>query len=170
VLFAGRIYALSQSLGEVDVTVGPQALAERYGTDQLIVAETEEGARARITVIGLAKRLAALEAERAAIAAAREHVALLGRCGDFNLVAHGGHVYALSQSLGEVDVTVGPQALAERYGTDQLIVAETEEGARARIEAIGLAKRLAALEAEQAARITVRLRKLVITAFRRLRK
>ncbi len=166
---AGRIYALSQDLGEIDVKVGPKALVERYDAEQLIVADSMEGARARIEVIGLAKRVAALEAEQAAVAAAREQVKVLGSCGDMNHVAHGGRVYALSQSLGEVDVTMGPQALAERFGAERLFVTESEGEARARIEAIGLAKRVAALERERAARLTVRMRELVPMAFRKLR-
>jgi hypothetical protein len=60
---------------------------------------------------------------------------VLGKVEDYNLVAYGGYVYALSQSLGEVDVTIGPERPIERRGTDRVIVANSADGARARVEA-----------------------------------
>jgi hypothetical protein len=62
-------------------------------------------------------------------------VQLVGAHEGFNLVRYGGRAYGLRQALGEVDVRAGEAALRERYGAEDVIVADTVEAVVARIEA-----------------------------------
>jgi predicted O-methyltransferase YrrM len=144
----GQVFAIDQAIGEVDVTQGAAALVERHGADHVIVAQTAEGAQAQLEARALARRLEELQAEQRAQAEARARVDRLGSHGTYNLVGHGGRVFAIDQALGEVDVTQGAEALVGRYGADHVIVAQTAEGAQARLEARALARRLEELEAD----------------------
>jgi hypothetical protein len=76
-------------------------------------------------------------------------VQLLESLAGYNLVRSGEHVYAIRQAVGKVDVTVGPQALLEQYGPEDLMVADTPDAARTRIELKILSRRLEAIEADR---------------------
>lgn len=128
--------ALAQRIGSVNLNQSLKQLGSMYGNDEVLIGASTAGLVSRIDEIVLA--------------AAREQIELLGSCGTYNLVAHGGRVLAIDQALGEVDVAQGPEALIARYGADHVIVAETAEGARAQLEARALARRLAALDAQSA--------------------
>ncbi len=53
----------------------------------------------------------------------------------FNLVRFKTNVYGLRQSLGEVDVIIGDAVLTARYGDGDVIIGESLDGVKARIDA-----------------------------------
>jgi len=52
----------------------------------------------------------------------------------FNLVCHGGKVYGVRQSLGEIDLADGGETLQQRYSPVDFIVGETVGEIRARVD------------------------------------
>ena len=71
---------------------------------------------------------------RASKAANPDPPRLSGSYSDFNLVHHAGKVYGVRQSLGEIDLTDGGEALQQRYGPVDFIVGETEGEIRTRVD------------------------------------
>lgn len=87
---------------------------------------------------------------------------LLAAYRGYNLVAHNRHVYALRQDIGEVNVAEGPTELQRRYSQGAVIIAQTAEEARARVDAIEFARlaqkleeRLGVLESAVAAQAAI---------------
>jgi hypothetical protein len=117
VQLGGKFIALSQSLGDTDVTEDAEVLIERHGSRMVIVTDTVESARARAQEL----------------ADTHEPVQLLASYGDYNLVSYDRRFYGLKQSLGPVDVTVRTQALIDRYGSNTIIITTSAKAARARI-------------------------------------
>jgi hypothetical protein len=56
--------------------------------------------------------------------------------GEFNFVRYKDRVYAFRQSLGHLDVAVEANTLVDRFGPNAVVVADTIEDARARVEAL----------------------------------
>lgn len=137
------------------VSSAQNGLAPFCSADQ-ILAETAHG--------DAAGHVEALETRRSfAIITERLNQMQYGPAGDpkiahlaggykgFNLVHFGGKVYGLRQALGLVNVTEGEAELLRRFGPNDILVADTPDVVKVRIDAIATNEELAALRAEMAA-------------------
>src|SRR5207249_6739394 len=110
VRFGGRVYAVAESLGAVDlVTMSADELAELPNANTLDEVKY-------LVALSMHKPVEALDSLRVArprdsAVGNPETVQVVGTHRDFNLVHQGGRVYGVRQSLGEIDVTDGGEAL-----------------------------------------------------------
>jgi predicted O-methyltransferase YrrM len=145
-----RVLGIRQSLGEVDITVDPEELRRRYGPMDLVVCDTVDAVRGQIERVSLARRVEELEMKLAKLMGGKEtqtgQPVLVGCESGFNIVACGGSVLGIRQSLGEVDVSVGAEELQKRFRPVDLVVGETIEGVRSRVGQLALSERVLALE------------------------
>ena len=165
--FQGLMYAISQSLGPVDLTtMAPEELARMPRAAsveelKLIVlttfyklpeapgdtAASMDGALvARLREFSEKQQTLEAQVERMRVQNNSAGVRLVGSRRGFNLVQEGANFYGVRQSLGEIDWSVGPEALDERYGPRDFLVGESAGEVRARVDVI-LA--LETLEAER---------------------
>jgi hypothetical protein len=149
----GKVYGLRQTLGEIDWSQGPKALHERYGPRDLVVGESAGEVRARVDVVEAAAALEADLREKQEALAARaianqqrldrlefgptgdpETLRLIGDYRGFNLLRQGGKVYGLRQTLGEIDWSLGPEALLAQYEPGDFLVGDSTGELRARLD------------------------------------
>ncbi len=127
VSFGGRVYALAQSLGALDMTT--------MSADELAVLPNAK-------TVDEVKHLAALstlkpaEAAKVATSGNPEIPQLVGVHRGFNLVRYAGKVYGLRQSLGEIDLRDGAELLEQRHGPADFIIGESNGEIRARVDAL----------------------------------
>jgi len=127
----GRYFAISNTLGPVDLF--EELLGERALPPVLLSGDSLEAVRRASEL----KSWAALSSP-----------VLMESYRGFNLVAYAGRIYALRQSLGRVNVTDGEVELRRRFGSDQVVVAESAELAKIRIDALVTNEELATLRAD----------------------
>jgi len=108
---------------------------------ELEALRNEAGDRLDATVA----RVTTLELEMREVRLACDDVLLLGEYRGFNIVVYAGHVFGLRQSLGEVNVRDGAATLIERHGAQNVVVAWSPDGARARVDMLALVAQLNAL-------------------------
>ena len=217
--YRGRIYALRQSLGYVDVAADEAEIARRFGEPDLLIGDSVDKLRTRIDAFDgsdgpageqsdmqmlrdeivqwqrrvdtdlkdIAARLkesltalergmvagketnknlgAQLEQVQAQLRALAEEFTqrdygpagdqpplLLELYRDFKLLRHGNRIFAVRQTLGDVNVLVENSVLEAHYAGEDVIAGESLDGVKARIDA---------LHAEQTVReLTARLEKL----------
>ena len=157
VRFGGRVYAVAESLGAVDlVTMSADALAE------LPNAQTLDEVK-HLVALSARKPVEAFDGLRTArpqdgAAWNPETVQLVGTHCGFNLVNYGGKVYGIRQSLGEIDVTDSGEALRQRYSPADFIVGETVGEIRARVDVLEMFQGIQAglLEKQQALQYEMR--------------
>jgi len=135
VRFGGRVYAVAESLGAVDlVTMSADELAELPNANTLDEVKY-------LVALSMHKPVEALDSLRVArprdsAVGNPETVQVVGTHRDFNLVHQGGRVYGVRKSLGEIDVTDGGEALQRRYGPVDFIVGETVGEIRMRVDVL----------------------------------
>ena len=61
---------------------------------------------------------------------------LVGSYRGVNIVTYGRHVFGFRQSLGEIDIKIGLEKLQKRYSAEDMIVCDSVDGVRARIDSI----------------------------------
>jgi hypothetical protein len=131
--FGGRVYAVAEALGAVDLaTMSADELAELPNANTLDEVK-------HLVALSVHKPVEVFDGLRAAgpqdcAAGNPETVQLVGTHRGFNLVRHSGKVYGLRQSLGEIDLTDGGEALQQRYSPVDFIVGETAVEIRARVD------------------------------------
>ncbi len=150
VCFKENVYGLRRSLGAVDVTAGGAAMTARYDAEDIIIGESRDGVNARIDAIEAGREVRTLRQEVRALAevevvrhgtADRQTTLLEESYQDFNLVRHNGRVYGLRRSLGEVDLRRGEVALQAQNNPSDVVIGESADGVRARIDALETARR-----------------------------
>lgn len=148
IAYKDEVFALRASLGAVDASAGADALIDRFGADSVIVGETAGVVRACIDILALRAevevlrsnlsdsldRLMALEKVRTDPAEPQ----LLESYRGVNIIAYHGRCIGLRQSLGVIDFTTGPDVLRARHGDEDIIIGETTDSVKARIDAIEL--------------------------------
>jgi len=130
----GRYFAVAKALGSVDLL--DELLGDRALPPVLLAGDSLEAVRR--------------EAEAMSSSATTAGPILLGSYRGFNLVAYDGHAYALRESLGPVNVTDGEAELRGRFGPNDVLVADSLDLVKVRIDATTTSKELAALRAEVA--------------------
>jgi hypothetical protein len=170
--FQGTMYAISQSLGPVDLTTtAPEELAgmpRAASVDELkfIILTAfyklpEPLGDAAFSINGaLAARLGDISSRQQSLETLLEQMRLdqkqddasglrlLGSHRGFNFVQEGVNFYGVRQALGEIDWSVGPDALYQRHGPRDFFLGESAGEVRAKVDVI-LA--LETLEAERLA-------------------
>jgi hypothetical protein len=127
VSFGGRVYALAESLGALDLAT--------MSADELAVLPNAK-------TVDEVKYLAALstfkpvEAAKVTSSGNPEIPQLVGTHRGFNLVRYVGKVYGLRQSLGAIDLTDGTEILEQRHGPADFISGDTTGEIRARVDAL----------------------------------
>jgi hypothetical protein len=131
--FAGRMYAVAESLGAVDLAaMSADELAELPNANTLdevkyIVALMHKPVQASDGLAAGPQRGAAGNPQT---------VQSVGTHRGFKLVHYGGKVYGVRQSLGEIDLTDGDETLQQRYSPMDFIVGETMGEIRARVDVL----------------------------------
>lgn len=144
VQYGQRTYGLRQSLGEIDVTVGDDALLAAYSVDDVIVGESSAFVRARIDYVHITREIRTVAT---AVRTLADDISLLrygaaggmtglGTYRDFSLTAAHNRVYGIRSSVGPVDLTLGEDALLARLDPGDLVIAASADAVRARIDAI----------------------------------
>lgn len=65
----------------------------------------------------------------------------------FRLVRYGGRIYGIRDALGDVDVLLGDMLLEAQYGGEDLIIGESPDGIKARVDALEAERRVQELSA-----------------------
>jgi DNA repair exonuclease SbcCD ATPase subunit len=99
--------------------------------------ESFERANAELQeALGKMQTLAAQIAQSQAPPAAGSAPQLLEFYGGFQLIRYGSRIYGLRRSLGEVDLLLGEILLEARYGGEDLVIGDSTDGVKARIDAL----------------------------------
>ena len=72
VAYRGRMFALDQAIGDIDLSAGVTDLEQRFGASKVFSTDTTDVLRTRIDNVRMIQRLAALESENAALKGAIE--------------------------------------------------------------------------------------------------
>jgi predicted O-methyltransferase YrrM len=163
VCFQENVYGLRQSLGAVDVTAGKAAMTARYDAEDIIIGESRDGVNARIDAIEAGREVRALRQEvraltelRGEVQHVREAIRALSEQVDeiqygpgdrgtprvvefyrgFKLVRYGARIYGIREALGDVDVLLGDTLLEAQYGGEDVILGDSPDGVKARVDAL----------------------------------
>ena len=143
VMWGGNgFYGLRQGTEGLDISKAPGAVIEEARSGDVVFGEQITTVRDKIDALEAkepecgpaTRRLDAVEAQLETLSPDE----FLGSWRGYNLLRHRGAVIALSQGLGEMDLSVGAAALVERYGGDKVILAQTAEIARIQIDLLAL--------------------------------
>ena len=127
VSFGGRVYALAESLGALDLAT--------MSADDLAVLPNAKTVD-EVKYLAALSTLKPVEAASVATIGNPEIPQLAGTHRGFNLVRYGGKVYGLRQSLGAIDLTDGAELLERRHGPADIISGDTTGEIRARVDAL----------------------------------
>ena len=143
VRFRDEVFAIPQSLGEVDVTGGAEGIRARYPGTGIEVSTSSQELIARLlerqmremqsATQSAEQRIRALEQIIEGAAIKRGDVELIATIGETNIVRFRDEVFAIPQSLGEVDVTGGPEGVRARYPGTGIEVSTSSQGLIARL-------------------------------------
>lgn len=116
--FDHRYYAVRQSLGAIQFGEDAAAAIDRYGSDNVAVASDLATIRAWIA------------ATEQALGGPFEH----GSHAGYNVVRLGRRWFGVRQDIGSVDLDLDEAALLARFPEDEVVIAGSEAGVRARID------------------------------------
>ena len=136
VSYDGHVYAIAQEAGLVDVPrLTLEGIAELARGSHLIVTSSLETAKSRVEAIPRVPRPTVKVLEEG--------------YRRFNIIAHGSRVYAVAQDVGQIDFSsLTLEGIVELANASRLLLTDSLEAAKARIDAASRRPRVAKLVEE----------------------
>ena len=144
VKFHGKIYALHESAGEIDLRLGEDLLRSRYGNEVVMTGDSVAQVETRIDLIELSRRVQELSRQAHVLTKDMSHLRfgssqpagslIDGNHAGFNLIWHKGRVYGIRKSLGSVDLDPDESVLWQSYSPQDLVIGSSVEAVRLRID------------------------------------
>jgi predicted O-methyltransferase YrrM len=136
-----RILAVRQELGSVDLSVGEEALAQRFAASDVVFSDSLDAVKSRIDAIEIRTLLRGLEERIAAVERSRRYSgtpSVIDEYSGFNLIDLGHRLCAARQILGPIDFSVGERELAGSFAPSDLFFCDSPDAAKCRIDIIGI--------------------------------